>query len=896
MKRVTSIINHASPLKIGHRFHQYFGSFFCAFLYCLMSVLSSPLQGRAEPPSPTSSPQKILEGDVADSPPQEKTDTAASSPQERAPTPELLKANSQGDAEDSEGDEDNEGDDFLDGPIGADLFEAPDREPTPQDQKETPQGADQDKKSPQREADTQPAPETPSASRRAQTKSLPQKGSGEKESGEKESGESVLLDTVSIIGSAERISRVSGSAHQVKEEELEAQNYDDVHRVLKQVPGVYVRDEDGLGLRPNIGLRGANSDRSAKVTLMEDGVLMAPAPYSAPAAYYFPLTTRLTTVEVFKGPASIQYGPNTLGGALNMVTRSAPLNGHQGGIDASWGQFNTGKLHTHYGWGGENIGFVLEGIQLQSDGFKELDNGGDTGFLKREAMFKLRVNSNPNADIFHRAELKLGWATEISNETYLGLTDTDFEKTPYRRYAASQLAEMTWQRLQGKLDYDFSIGDNWETKLIIYRHQFSRAWEKVIGFNNLGLISLEDVLADPTSPANRTLYGVLTGTQDSIDMSDQLLLGLNDRRYLSQGVQLKTNWRAGGEGWENELQLGARLHYDRIDRDHSQREATMTQGVLEPVGASTTAVRNRGETTAISAYLFDELKLGDRWRITPGLRVERYETQLEDLRDTGGDVIEGDDWALLPGLGAWFTLNDHWGFLGGVHRGFAPLALSQTGRADPEVSINYEVGARWEYSRLRGEMIAFYNDYQNLVGVCTQSAGCPVSRLDEQINAGRASVLGLEWVSHVDARLGAWGLLDGGLTYTYTRGRFSESFLSDFAQWGEVNKGDALPYVPEHQVNLKATLSDSSRRFGGGLSYTIVGPMLDSAGILGESDTDIPTQHILDAHTYAELLTDLRVYLTVDNVLNQTYRVARRPFGVRPSKPFLAQIGIRYQF
>ena len=68
----------------------------------------------------------------------------------------------------------------------------------------------------------------------------------------------------------------------------------------------------------DIGLRGANPDRSAKLTLMEDGVLMGPAPYSAPAAYYFPLTTRMTAVEVFKGPASIRYGPNTIGGAINL--------------------------------------------------------------------------------------------------------------------------------------------------------------------------------------------------------------------------------------------------------------------------------------------------------------------------------------------------------------------------------------------------------------------------------------------------------------------------------------------------------------------------------------------------------------------------------------------------
>ena len=119
---------------------------------------------------------------------------------------------------------------------------------------------------------------------------------------EPKKGGAWTLKKVTIIGQGEKLTRVSGSAHVVDKEALEEQAYEDVHRVLKQVPGVYVRDEDGQGLRPNIGLRGANSDRSAKVTLMEDGVLMAPAPYAAPAAYYFPITSRLVGVEVFKGP------------------------------------------------------------------------------------------------------------------------------------------------------------------------------------------------------------------------------------------------------------------------------------------------------------------------------------------------------------------------------------------------------------------------------------------------------------------------------------------------------------------------------------------------------------------------------------------------------------------
>ncbi len=96
------------------------------------------------------------------------------------------------------------------------------------------------------------------------------------------------------------VRRVAGSAHVIGRDELELTEQNDVHRVLQQVPGVYVRDEDGYGLRPNIGLRGAASDRSSKVTLMEDGVLFAPAPYSAPAAYYFPLITRMDSVDLYK--------------------------------------------------------------------------------------------------------------------------------------------------------------------------------------------------------------------------------------------------------------------------------------------------------------------------------------------------------------------------------------------------------------------------------------------------------------------------------------------------------------------------------------------------------------------------------------------------------------------
>ena len=125
-------------------------------------------------------------------------------------------------------------------------------------------------------------------------------------------------ETITIIGDKEAAQKTAGSAHVITEAELEEFEYSDLNVILRQVPGVYVRQEDGYGLRPNIGIRSAASgaERSNKITLMEDGILVAPAPYAASAAYYSPTAARMAGLEVLKGPAAITEGPYTVGRAF----------------------------------------------------------------------------------------------------------------------------------------------------------------------------------------------------------------------------------------------------------------------------------------------------------------------------------------------------------------------------------------------------------------------------------------------------------------------------------------------------------------------------------------------------------------------------------------------------
>ena len=132
-------------------------------------------------------------------------------------------------------------------------------------------------------------------------------------------GNVFLLDSVQVIGSQKQVFNLPGSGAYFGPDDLNTFKFKNVNQTLRQAPGVYVRDEDGYGLFPNISIRGVDTNRSAKVTLMEDGILTAPAPYSAPSAYYSPTSGRMYAIEVLKGSSQIEYGPHTTGGVVNYV-------------------------------------------------------------------------------------------------------------------------------------------------------------------------------------------------------------------------------------------------------------------------------------------------------------------------------------------------------------------------------------------------------------------------------------------------------------------------------------------------------------------------------------------------------------------------------------------------
>ncbi len=692
---------------------------------------------------------------------------------------------------------------------------------------------------------------------------------------------------VSVAGT--RVQQTSGSAHVISPKQLGRFKNDDPHKIFGSVPGVYVRGEDGFGLRPNIGIRGAMSDRSKKITLMEDGVLFGPAPYSAPAAYFFPLMMRMQSVRVVKGPSAISSGPHTIGGAIDLITAPIPSE-RRGFVDVSVGQFMHRKVHVQQGLADDHYGILIEAAHLANDGFKQLDGGGDTGFARNEIMMKGRYVLGSVAAPLSEFEVKMGYSGEISNETYLGLTDADFRANPYRRYAASQLDRMEWHRTQFQLTHRAKLSRGVDIVTTAYRHDLHRAWRKVNGFRGASIV---DVLAHPDDAKNAIFHSVLTGTIGASSDAETLLVGPNDRRFVSQGIQSTLMVRAKTGPIKHRLEYGFRIHYDSIDRLHTQDGFSVqgTELVAENEPTETTA-DNSAHTIALSMYAIDAMTWGPL-TVTAGARMESIRSEMDNrLTDVQDLTIQQ---VIVPGAGAFLALPRNIGIFAGVHQGFSPVPPGQNDIVRPEKSINYEAGIRYSPRRFRAEVIGFYNDYRNITNICTFSTGCVVDNLDQQFDGGSARVLGVEAYAESELEVRKGIFVPGRLSYTFTDAQFLTNFQSADPIFGDVKVGDQVPYVPTHQ--FVASIGVEMAKWGVNVSGTYMGRMREIAG-QGEIAEGEATDEffLLDATANVRISSWLTLYTVGRNLLDATYIVSRRPYGARPGAPRWLQIGAKAEF
>lgn len=711
--------------------------------------------------------------------------------------------------------------------------------------------------------------------------------------------EIIVLDRVMVIGDPDRINEIPGSAHYIGEARLARQSYNDILRVLREVPGVNIQEEDGYGLRPNIGMRGTGVERSSKITLMEDGILMAPAPYVAPAAYYFPTVGRMQSIEVRKGSSQIKHGPYTTGGALNLISTAIP-DRFSGRANLSLGQDQSHNLHAFAGDSYEYFGWMIESYQANTEGYKMLDGGGNTGFDKEDYVAKFRLNTRADQDIYQELLLKLGRANETSNETYLGLTDTDYARTPYRRYPGSRRDLMTTGQEQVMVRYFIRPNEVLDFTAAVYRTDFHRNWyklDRVRASADGDRVRIGDILKDPSGHAAE--YEIITGATSTNE--NALEVKANNRSYYAKGAQTIIAMRKEDVNVDHNLEIGLRLHEDQIDRFQWVDKYMMDSGAMRLTEAGARGTESNRIETATAFASFAQYKLSvNRWMVTPGIRYENISIDRKDYGKadpgrSGADLSTRENsvdvW--IPGLGVNYRLTSNTGVLAGVHKGFSPPG-SRAG-TKPEDSIGYELGLRHRNNSLRAEAIVYLNNYENLLGADLAAAGGTGS--GDLFNGGKAISKGLELELQFDPAAASQRTfsLPIRLAYTYTIARFRSSFESEFDAWGTVAYGDELPYIPRHQCFLNVGLVFG--RWGLDIGGKYSGKMRTAPGAGAISDligTD--AAFVIDFTAEYRLANGAKLFGGVRNLTDRTYITARRPAGVRPGLPRRLIGGVKTDF
>ena len=707
----------------------------------------------------------------------------------------------------------------------------------------------------------------------------------------------VVVSSQQILGSKFKARNRTGSAYYISPEEIRKLGYTDINRMLKAVPGVNMYEEDGFGLRPNISLRGTKAERSERISIMEDGVLAAPAPYSAPAAYYFPNVARMEAIEVLKGSSQVQYGPFTTGGAINLVSTPIP-NNFSGKANISYGSKNTFKSHAAIGSNWKHFGYMVEYLRYQSDGFKRYEDYAAEGFKRNDIIAKMVVKTDKVRGVNHALELKFGYAGENSDETYVGLSADDFKKTPFLRYAGSQMDKLKTDHQQWVATYLLTFSNKLKVTTNAYYNYFHRNWYKLndvrAGITSKEKISVADVLIDPET--NIRYFDILTGKTDR--EGEALLVRANNRTYRSRGIQTRAEYRFNVKEFFFDLEFGLRYHADEEDRfqwddSYSMKNKKM---VLFMEGIHGTNANRVTSANALASYLLAKLRY-NVWTITAGLRYEdidllKKDYTKEDLARSGKVRIETPNHArvLIPGIGVHYQLLPAASVFFGIHKGFAPPSAELYQK--PESSVNMELGPRVSIGKFKAELIGFYNNYSNMLGSDLAASGG--SGTLEQFNVGEARVKGAEFLVQYQPLPHTCSLrLPLQLSYTYTDTEMRNSFESH--SWGNVVRGDEIPYIFKHALNMQLGIEYKWFYANIGARYNSDMRTSPGQGTIAEREK-VPANLILDASVNVLVNKYLTLRLNAINLTNRVYLTSRHPAGLRAGHPFGIYAGANVQF
>jgi Fe(3+) dicitrate transport protein len=669
-----------------------------------------------------------------------------------------------------------------------------------------------------------------------------------------------------LAGKPESLQVIPGSVQTIDKDALENQRFFTLSEALRRIAGIYTREEEGFGLRPNISIRGTLPTRSTKVLILEDGIPLTYAPYGDNASYYHPPIERFEFVEVLKGSGQIAYGPVTVAGIVNYITPNPPqdtelsIKALGGNRDVFDGSISLGKSF-------RRAGFILNFTRKQGQGSRDNVRIGLSDFSSKITQ----QLDNRNYLTFKFSHLK-----EDSRVTYSGLTEAEYNSNPRQ----NPFRNDSFNAFRTGFSTQHTSVVTAQSSLVttFYVNYFSRDWWRQSSNSNERPNRLG---SDPDCRGMQDLY-TTCGNQGRL------------RDYLTWGIEPRFNANFKIGDLSNDLNFGARIHSEKQDRLQKNGDLPLSRdGVI--------VENNLRKNLAFAGFVQNRF-IWKNLAITPGIRIEHIKYKRTNrLNGTTGKTALTE---VIPGLGITYNMFGNITVFAGVHRGFAPPRtediISNNGGVvdlESEKSWNYELGIRTRpFDGLKIESTFFRMDYSNQIIPASLAGGVGATFT----NSGKTLHQGVEILARIDSA----DLLKSKINF-YVQTAYTNLQKAEFrgVRYSSVNPGilitgNRLPYTPKTLLDL--ILGVSYKNFDGFLEKNYI-----SRQFSDDLNTIVPTPNgqrgLIGAQNYWNLTFNYRIekwrtvfFMTTKNLFDKTF-IVDRSRGILPSNPRLLQMGFRWK-
>lgn len=643
--------------------------------------------------------------------------------------------------------------------------------------------------------------------------------------------DSMKLPTIVVVG--ERETEQPGAVTIVTAQELALKQPRSTEEALRAVPGVAIKPEEESAIVANIGVRGLSS-ADYKTLILEDGVPVAPGLFVGNGRYYNPRIQRMEAIEVLKGAASLRYGPSTIGGVINYITKQ-PRDGVEVGVRA--GSFDAHEVTLELGAStpSEEAKFGALITRTESDGFM------DKGYEMTDVVLKAGLEIGSNQQL----SLKYTDYDNDANISYRGMFLRDYEDR--RTYNPAPDDWFLTGRRSLDLNHQWQISDAARLNTLVYGSEMYRDYWRY-ATNNAA-----------STAAGRWIY------TDSLNG--------NNRSFERFGVDSRLQFEHPLFGIANEAELGVRYMVEEMhDVTVAATRATPRSG--------TTARDVIDSADSLAFYAQNRFLLTDRLGITAGGRVERYEQERNDRRRTAaqGNEADSSNTEFLPGLGLTYEFTPRLQMFANVYKAFSPALNGDAlnGLDDQELgaerSINIEAGLRGGNERLSYELTMFRMDFDNQIIPANSNSQFQVTNGGETIHQGVEGGVGV--------------IVGAGFSVNATAAYIPDAeFNGDrFDRSGALTTpdGNRIPYTPEWVANLSVEHSIGDLRTALTLhhtsaQYTDVNNSLEIVeNTSGFFTGRIDSYTLLDLSAVYDVTEQLSVGAAVKNLTDELYIASLR--------------------